>query len=110
MVTEQEVERAVDFIRDNASKYAKAKGERIFLEQYRKTKKALLMSDCDEKTQAAKETFAYAHMDYEELLEGLKPAVEIEETIKWQMIAAQAKIEIWRTQQANNRGQDKVLR
>lgn len=110
MINDENVEKAADFIRDNAPKYAEAKGERVYLDQYRKTKKALLMNECEEKTQAAKESWAYAHMDYEELLDGLKAAVVAEETLKWQLTAAQTKIEIWRTQQANNRGQDRTLR
>ena len=110
MINDEKVEAAAEFIKNNASKYAEAKGERIYLDQYRKTKKALLMAECDEKAQQAKETWAYAHMDYEELLEGLKQAVVTEETLRWQMVAAQTKIEIWRTQQANNRGQDRSLR
>ena len=103
MIDERNVEKAVDFIRDKAKKYAQAKGERIYLDQYRKTKKALLMNECEEKTQAAKESWAYAHYDYEQLLDGLKEAVIKEETLRWEMVAAQTKIDIWRTQQANLR-------
>lgn len=110
MITDETAEASAEFIKNNASGYAKAKGERIFLDQYRKTKKALLMAECEEKTQAAKETWAYAHMDYEQLLEGLKEAVVTEETLRWQMVAAQTKIEIWRTQQATNRNQDRSMR
>ena len=35
--------KAIDYIVANAPKYAKAKAERIYLEEFRKTKKALLM-------------------------------------------------------------------
>ena len=35
--------KTVDFILENAPRYAKAKAERIYLEEFRKTKKALLM-------------------------------------------------------------------
>ena len=107
MITDEQAEKAADFIRDNASKYAEAKGERIFLSEYRKSKKAILMQECDEKTQAAKETWAYAHMDYEQLLEGLKEAVIKEETLRWQMVGAQTKIELWKSQQFSNRQIDR---
>ena len=102
--------KAAEFIRDNAPKYAKAKSERIYLEQFRKSKKALLMSESDEKTSAAKEIYAYAHPDYIALLSGLRAAVESEETLKWQLTAAEAKIEIWRTESANNRQIDRTHR
>lgn len=57
---------------------------------------------------AAKEMEAYANQDYVTLLEGLKEAVEIEEKLKWQLIAAQARIEIWRSQEATNRTIDRA--
>ena len=56
----------------------------------------------------AKESWAYAHPEYLTLLEDLRSAIEVEEKEKWMMTAAQAKIDIYRTQQANNRFIDKV--
>ena len=102
--------KAADFIRDAAPKYASAKAARVYLEQFRKSKKALLMAESGEKTSAAKEMDAYAHPDYIQLLEGLRAAVEAEETLKWQLTAAEAKIEIWRTESANNRQIDRTHR
>lgn len=57
---------------------------------------------------AAKEMEAYANKDYVTLLQGLKEAVEVEEKLKWQLIAAQARIEIWRSQEATNRTIDRA--
>lgn len=102
-MTEIDPQKAVDYLRDNAEKYAESKASRVYLEEFRKSKKSLLMLQSDEKTQAGKEAYAYAHDEYIALLDGLKVAIEVEETVKWQMIAAQARIEVWRTQQANNR-------
>lgn len=102
--------KAAEFIRENAPAYAKAKSERVYLEQFRKSKKALLMAESTERTAAAKEIYAYAHPDYVALLEGLKAAVEVEEAIKWKMTSAEAHIEIWRTQSANNRQIDRTHR
>ncbi len=102
-MTEIDPQKAVDYLRDNAEKFAEAKASRVYLEEFRKSKKSLLMLQSDEKTQAGKEAYAYAHDEYIALLDGLKVAIEAEETVKWQMIAAQARIEVWRTQQANNR-------
>jgi len=102
--------KAAEFIRDNAPKFAKAKSERVYLEQFRKSKKALLMAESPATTAAAKEIYAYAHPDYIQLLEGLREAVEMEETLKWQITAAEAKIEVWRTQSANERQIDRTHR
>jgi hypothetical protein len=95
--------KAVDFIIQNAPKFAKAKAERVYLEEYRKSLKALLMSQSGSQSLGAQERDAYAHEDYTALLEGLKAAVEAEEKIRWEIVAAQARIEIWRSEQANNR-------
>lgn len=38
--------KAVDFLLANAGKYARAKAERIHIEEFRKSKKALLMAEC----------------------------------------------------------------
>lgn len=98
--------RAIDFIITNAPKYAKAKAERIYLEEFRKTKKALLMKQAMEmgfESAVSQEREAYAHPEYQELLKGLGAAIEIEETLKWQLTAAQMKSEVWRTESANER-------
>jgi hypothetical protein len=99
---------AVDFILKNAKLFAKAKSERVYLEEFRKSKKALLMKDSRETTSAAQERDAYAHAEYIELLQGLKQAVEVEEQLRWTLIAAQARVEIWRSQEASNRLQDRA--
>ena len=104
---------AVDFILANAPKYAKAKAERVYLEHFRKSKKALLMKDAEvdgAKTSAAQETVAYADPAYVELLKALRDATYVEENAKWKLTAAQAQVEIWRTDSANNRNQDRATR
>ena len=61
--------KTVDFILENAPRYAKAKAERIYLEEFRKTKKALLMKVAMEagyESAAAQEREAYAHPEYQE--------------------------------------------
>ena len=102
--------KAVDFLLSNAGKFAKAKSERVHLEEYRKSKKALLMAECPEKAANAREQYAYSHPEYIALLEGLKAAVEVEEQLRWAQIAAQLRVEIWRSQEASNRAQDRVMR
>ena len=101
---------AVDYILKNAPKFAKAKAARVYLEEFRKSKKALLMSESTAEAANAREQYAYAHPEYIALLAGLKDAVEIEERLRWDMVAAQARVEIWRTESANNRLQDRATR
>jgi len=102
--------KAVDYIFKHAPAFAKAKSERVYLEEFRKSKKAILMSQSNAEAANAREQYAYAHDEYLSLLDGLRAAVETEEKLRWDLIAAQARVEIWRTEQANNRGQDRATR
>ena len=108
MSSERDPHKAVDYIIANANKFAKAKAERVYLEEYRKSLKALLMKRSLEESIGAQEREAYAHEEYRDLLQGLKSAVEVEEKLRWDLIAAQARVEIWRTEQANLRAEGKV--
>jgi hypothetical protein len=109
MITEKEAEGACDFLRDNASEHAKAKSERIYLMEYRKTVKALQINKCKGTIQE-REAFAYAHPDYLVVLDGIREAVREEERLNWIMKAAEGKMELYRTQSANNRMVDRVHR
>jgi len=98
--------KAIEFILENAPKYAVAKSQRIFLEEFRKTKKALLMKDAMARgidSAVAQEREAYAHPEYEELLHGLAEAIRQEEHLLWKLRAAQMKSDIWRSEQASER-------
>lgn len=99
----EDAHKAVDYIRDNAPLYAKAKGERIYLEEYRKTLKAILMGKSTAKTAVDREAEAYANPEYAELLKGLQAAIEVEEEIRWKMVAAQARVEVLRSSEASAR-------
>lgn len=93
---------------ENAPRMAQAKGQRVYLEQFRKSKKALLMNASAAKTIAERESEAYAHPEYIELLKGLQAAVELEEELKWMLVAAEARVELYRTESANARAQDRA--
>lgn len=101
---------AVDYMLKTAPRYAKAKAERVQLEEFRKSKKAILMQESDGKTVADREAYAYAHADYLGVLDGLKSAVEAEELFRWKMKAAELQVEIWRSQEASNRVEGRVVR
>jgi hypothetical protein len=105
--------RAVDFMIAEAPKYAQAKAERVYLEQFRKSKKALLMKQAGVegiKTSAAQEVEAYADPAYQELLVALRDATELEENCRWKLVAAQARVEVWRSTEASSRNQDRATR
>ena len=102
-------EDAAQAIRDKAPAYGEAKAQRVYLEEFRKSKKALLMKDALEmgyEAANAQEREAYADPAYQQLIKGLAAAIEKEETLKWEIEAARLDIEIWRSREATNRTQD----
>lgn len=105
--------RALDFIRDNAQPYAQAKAQRVYLENFRKSKKALLMRAAEirgHKTAAIQERESYADPEYVEVLEALKEATEQEEQLRWLITAAEAKISAWQTIEATRRLEMKAIK
>ena len=101
---------AIDYMIKNAKDYAKAKANVTYLTEYRKTKKALCFQAAMGNTIADKEAAAYAHPEYQAVLEGLREAVEEAERLRWMLVAAQARVDIFRTQEASNRSIDKATR
>ena len=104
-------EKAAQTIREKAPRYGEAKAQRVYLEEFRKSKKALLMKDAlvlGYEAANAQERYAYAHPEYQELLNGLAVAIETEEFLKWGMEAARMRVEIWRSEEATNRLTDKA--
>lgn len=112
MIKQKDINDAVDFLYVEGAKYAEAKAHRTYLEEYRKSQKAMLMkaamSDGRAKTSAAAEVEAYSDPTYIKMLEGLEAAVAKEEALRWALIAAQARIDVWRSLEASNRTMDKV--
>lgn len=103
---------ALDFLKRTAPKYAKSKATRVHLEEFRKSKKAMLMKTAEVNgytSAAMQERQAYADPEYLELLEALKIATEEEEKFRWQMTAAQATIQAWQTMEATKRLELKVI-
>jgi hypothetical protein len=104
--SELNVFRCLDFIRDHAAQLAQAKANRVHLEEFRKSKKALLMKAAEVNGATsvnAQERDAYAHPEYQELLSALRASVEEEERLRWMMVGAQAKISVFQTIEATRR-------
>lgn len=91
-----------------APEYAKAKAERVYLDEFRKSKKALLMQAHGDKPIGAQEREAYAHPEYIGLLAALRVAVETEETLRWRLVCAQTAVDVWRSTEASNRAVDRA--
>ena len=103
---------SIDYMVLKAKEYAKARAEKTYMEEYRKTLKAELCKDA--LTQGfeavnAQEREAYSHPTYKAHLEAIREAVEAEEYLRWMLVAAQARIDVWRSQEASNRAIDKAV-
>jgi hypothetical protein len=101
---------AIDFIFKTAPLYAKAKGHLAQFEAFKHSLKAIEMAKSEATSLGAKEMDAYKSQAYQELCEAIGMATEEAEGLRWQLIAAQLRVDIWRTEQASNRGIEKVTR
>ena len=104
MITQNQAENAIDWIRNHAEQFGQARANRVYLEEYRKSKKAMLIQEADGTVQE-RDSYAYAHPDYLQVLKGIRAAVEAEEHLRWLYVAAQAKVEAWRTQESTRRAE-----
>jgi hypothetical protein len=98
----------LDLMKETAPRFANAKAERVYLEEYRKSLKAILMKASQSKTSVAQEADAYADPTYIQHIQALKIAVHGEESLRWKLVTAQTAIDIWRSQESSNRMIDKA--
>jgi len=103
MITEQDVNKALEWLVSAADKAAEARATRQYLEDFSRTIKAELMSEHMEEPVNAQERHAYADPRYKIHLDGLRVAIKEDERFRWLKDTALAKLDCWRTQQANFR-------
>lgn len=101
--------KALDFIRDNAEKLGSLKGAVYAHTELRKTKKArLMLMATDLKTQSEKEAYAYAQESYEDHIKETEELIAMFETLRILMLAAESKIEVWRSLESTARAEGKA--
>jgi hypothetical protein len=100
----------IDFILENAGKYAQAKGELAQLETFKSSLKAIIMKNSGEQTIGAQEREAYSSQRYQELCKAIAAATENAEKLKWQLEAARLRHATWQTLEVSNRNQDRILK
>lgn len=99
MIEEQDVERAIQWMIDNAGKAAEVRANREHVEQFRKTLKAQIMKEHAAHPLGVQEREAYADARYVAHLVALRAAVEQDERMRWLMTAAETRVSAWQTQQ-----------
>jgi hypothetical protein len=106
------IQDAVDYLITHSKIYAQAKADLVYMEEMRKTVKAELMQEADHNgvtSAVSQEREAYAHPRDTTHLEHLQEATRACEQERWMLIAAQARLEVWRSLEASNRAQDRSL-
>jgi ABC-type uncharacterized transport system fused permease/ATPase subunit len=103
MITEQDVNKAMEWLVGNAERAADARATRLYLEDFTRTIKAEIMSEHIDEPVNAQERHAYADPRYKIHLDGLRVAIKEDERFRWLKDTAIAKLDCWRTQQANFR-------
>lgn len=108
MITDEEIERALAWMVANADKAAKARADRLFIEESLKPIKSKLMKLSGQDSIGAQERDALASPDYQTALDGFHAAVYEDERFRVLYKSAEARIEAWRTLSSNNRAIGKV--
>jgi len=108
MISEKRLEWAVEILLDREGEGAKARAANEYLDDMSKVILAKLMNESNEKTAAAKEMYARSHADFIAHLEQKKAVAEMDYRHRDKKAAASAVIDVWRTQQSNQRTMSKV--
>jgi hypothetical protein len=103
IVTDVDLEKALDFLRDNAMDIGDAKAEAVKAGHMVKHVKALMMKRYNELPVSAQEREALASAEYVAACEADAIAAGEYEKMRSLREAAALKIESWRTEQANYR-------
>jgi hypothetical protein len=102
--------KCLEFIQKQSPKLAEAKANRVYIEESLRAVKSRVMKLHAGLSVGAQEREAYASDEYKTALDGLRAAVEAETELWWLMIAAQQKIDVWRSQESSARMMDKGAR
>lgn len=108
MISEQDIDRALAYLRDNAEKDAQARAERLYMEQWIKTALAQAMAGANAPSVAAAEMGARTSEAYLSALAAYKQSIFEDERRRFLRSAAETKIEAWRTMCSNQRAEGKA--
>ena len=106
--SDEDIDKALAYLRDTADEAAEAKATRLYLDDFSRVLRAQIMSEHLAEAVNAQERFAYADIRYRNHLEGLKQAIFEDKRYRFLRDAASAKVEAWRTYQANLRAEGKA--
>lgn len=108
MISDEQVESALDYLRDSAKPAAVARAQAKTLEKYVGVVEAQQKSMARGLSNAAAQDQARASPEYKQALEGWEEAVRRDGEYTMLREAASARIEAWRTMCSNARAEGKV--
>ena len=103
MVSDEALEKALDYLRDTSDHCAQKRADRLYLDDYSRVLRATIMSEHLSEPVNAQERYAYSDIRYRNHLEALKISIYEDEKARFLREAAAVKIEVWRSEQANER-------
>jgi hypothetical protein len=103
MITDEKVEKALEYISQGARKLAQAKANYDYLADYTKVLKAQLMKEHPKESAAGQEREAFSDPRYTEHLKVVKDAEGEYLHLNYLIDAAKVTLDIWRTQSSNER-------
>lgn len=95
-------------LRQLAKDFGKWEGKRVYLHEFRKSKKAMMMkaAECEgHKTSVSQEREAYASEEYQQVITALQTATEEAQRLRWELEIAREGIRAWQTESANKRAE-----
>ena len=110
MITDEEVEKAISWLRDNAKKAGIVAAQREHMDEWLKVEKARLMGLFVGLSNAAAEAEALRHTAYMDAVNARDTAIAADVEMRWLKSAAEAKIECWRTMSSNLRAEGKAYK
>ena len=108
MITEAEIEKAIEWLSGNGRNAAKCRAEREYMDEYRGVIKAQIMRLNTNESLGAQEAIAKSDHKYVEHLKLWQECVEKDEYYRWMKATAEINIEAWRTQSSNERALSKI--
>ena len=106
-----EIEELLEEYRGLIEPYSKAKANRTYLDEYRKSLMAIQMKVAEGngfKTVSSQEREAYASQEYRDLLASILELTEEEESLRYRIRQLEMEVEVWRSRQANERQERKA--
>ena len=113
MIEEWRVEAAIEYLTDSPADAAEAKGQNVYMEEYKKALVADIMKervrDNPQLPLAAQERDALSDPRYKMHINGMREAARNHELHKRKLISAEVTIAAWQTQESTSRAVLKMV-